>query len=267
MTLANLNIERSRPVEPKAARSRVTVCVKESATEAWKEETDIISVSRTGAGFTLSRPCSVGRLVLLKTSIPRELRVYDHEAPIYSIIGLVQFCHPVSSEGTTVYNLGVGFTGNVTPNSFKKDPRQNYRITGARPDGLWQIKEVASEFKKRKRPRITVQIPVLITVVSDSERTLTQQNAFTANVSIGGASVMTTLQGKIGEKVKFACDLLNFYSMAVIRGIEENESRPNLLHLQFLDAEFPVDKMLTGHMRYERDAERLLSYDGEFFYF
>ncbi len=271
MTHANLKTETlQHPVAmpySKPVGSSLMVCVKESGTEFWKEVTDIVSVSRTGAGFTLKRPCSVGRLVLLKTTLPRELRVYDHEAKLYSIIGLVQFCHPVTTEdGTTLYDIGVGFIGNVTPESFKKDPKQSYRITGTSPDGMWRIMEVDSPFKDRRHPRYQVKLPVLLTIIGEQDRTLAQERGMTANVGIGGASVVTTLKGKVGVKVKFACSAFDFYSMAVIRGIRQNESGPGLLHLQFIGEEFPIDRMLVGQMSTDSPPKQTTGAEAGFFY-
>ena len=270
MTHANLNTEvLQHPVAmpySKPVGSSLTVCVKESATEVWKEVTDIVSVSRTGAGFTLMRPCSVGRLVLLETSLPSELRVYDHEARFYPIIALVQFCHPVTTDDTTLYDIGVGFIGNVTPESFKKDPKQNYRITGARPDGLWRIMEVDSPFKDRRHPRYQVRIPVQITIVSAQDRTLDQARGVTANVGSGGASVVTPLKGKVGQKVKFVCSAFDFYSMAVIRGTRPKESGPGLLHLQFLGEEFPINRMLMGQTSADSQPGQTEAESDPFFY-
>jgi hypothetical protein len=269
MTISSLNRERlssySNVSDSKPPRPSLTIWVRESDEVAWKEETEIISVSRTGAGFTSTRPCRVGRLVLLKTSLPSELRAYDHDAKIYSIIGLVQFCTESRIDGADLYNVGVGFIGKDAPNSFKKNPGQNYRITGAREDGLWVVKEADGPFKERKHPRYRVNVPVQITVVHDLDKTLNHDKAVTANVGQGGALVVTTLLGKVGEKVKFACEAVDFYSIAVIRGIRQNDKGPHLLHLQFLDGEFPVNRMLTGQMR-SGEPEKEGGEDLQFFY-
>ncbi len=56
MTVTTLNTEvLQHPVAmpySKPVGSSLMVCVKESGTEYWKEVTDIVSVSRTGAGLS-----------------------------------------------------------------------------------------------------------------------------------------------------------------------------------------------------------------------
>lgn len=233
----------SQPKQPS-----LVVLVKESETEAWKETTKIVSASRSGAGFTLTRPCTAGRLVLLQAEFPRELRVYDHDARVYSVIGLVQYCKAIPD--TTLYDVGVGFIGNKTPDSFKKDARQNYRIVGAAGNGLWQIAEVFCTFKERKHPRYHINIPIQVTVLNERDKTCIKDRAVTLNIGLGGASVVTTISGNVGEKVKFSCPLFDFYSMATIRGTDTNQSGQQIFFLQFLDSEFPVNRMITGQTQF-----------------
>src|SRR5688572_1434847 len=89
--------------------------------QTWKEIVKISTVSRNGAGFSMSRPCVVGRLITLVLPLPREYRAYDHEKDLYPVMAIVQHCNESMGE-EKVFNLGVGFVGKSIPESFKADP-------------------------------------------------------------------------------------------------------------------------------------------------
>ena len=72
----------------------VTVCCQESAEYQWIERSRLVDVNQFGAGFTLTLPIEVGRLVRLSIPIPHQLRCYDQcEAKPYSGWGLVRHIH------------------------------------------------------------------------------------------------------------------------------------------------------------------------------
>src|SRR3982751_3227499 len=142
-----------RQVERAPAELNAVVQVKESQDEMWKEFTEVRSVSRNGAGFCLSRPCEVGRLVKMVMPLEPDLRAYDQDKELYPVMGIVQYCNAATVNGQTVYHVGTGFVGKNVPDSFKKNPTQSYRIGGMTKDGLWQIVEADSQFKSRKDTR------------------------------------------------------------------------------------------------------------------
>ena len=68
----------------------IRVFCKESDEYQWTEESRLVDVSAFGAGFTLTRPVEVGRLVRLKIPLPLKLRCFDHDEPMYSVWSLVR---------------------------------------------------------------------------------------------------------------------------------------------------------------------------------
>ena len=56
----------------------VTVSCRESSEYQWIERSRLVDVNQFGAGFTLTRPIEVGRLVRLSIPLPHQLRCYDH---------------------------------------------------------------------------------------------------------------------------------------------------------------------------------------------
>lgn len=227
---------------------RTIVQVKENENETWKEITEVNTVSRNGAGFTLSRECTVGRLVTLVTPMPPELRAYDKNTELYPVMGLVQYCNKVIVDGRTEYHVGVGFVGKGIPDSFKADPQQNYRICGMSKNGLWKITESESQFILRSQPRFWLSIDVTISLIKREKDSTKKENTFTKNISANGVSVPCSLEANIGDRVKFASIEYNFYTIAIVRNRKEVKDLPPTLHLEFIDSKFPIEKLIIAEM-------------------
>jgi hypothetical protein len=226
---------------------KTIVKVNEASGEAWKEIADVASVSRNGASFELSRPCTVGRLVMLVLPLDPDLRAYDKEAPNYPIIGLVQYCNEGLSEaGQKVFHTGVAFIGKNLPDSYKSNPLQSYRISGMKENGLWQIIDSRDQFKPRRHPRFSIALGVTITLLGQPKGKTVREQAYTQNVSVTGASVVCSLEAKQGDRVKIGCKEIDFYAIAHVRARDVKDGKPPTLHLEFIDAELPMDKVYCG---------------------
>lgn len=225
---------------------RTVVQVKDHDGESWKEVVKVTTVSRNGAGFSLPRPVTVGRLLTLVMPLDPELRAYDEDKEVYPVLGLVQYCNQGKVDGETVYHVGVGFVGKQMPESFKADPTQSYRISGMRKDGLWEITEAESQFKNRKQPRYWISLPVTISLLQRAEQPITREETFTKNIGAGGVSVQCSLAAGVGDKVKFACKEIDFYAVALVRNRKVTANDSPTLHLQFIDAELPVEKVIAS---------------------
>jgi hypothetical protein len=236
----------NRKAERVPTELRAVVQVKESPDESWKEVTKVTTVSRNGAGFTLSRKCHVGRLITLVLPLPLDLRAYDMNEELYPVMGVVQSCYEATVDGETVYNIGVGFVGKNIPESFKANPRQNYRISGKGKDGLWNITESDLTFKQRKHARYWQAMKITVSLIHRDTRSITKVEAVTKDIGTNGASVRCSLDAKVGDRVKFACRDYNFYTIAVIRNRKAAKGSMPTLHLEFIDNEFPMDKIMFG---------------------
>ena len=233
-----------RAAERVPTELKTIVQIKEGENETWKEVATVTTVSRNGAGFGLTRPVVVGRLVTLVMPLDPDLRVYDREKEVYPVMGIVQHCNASTIDDETIYHVGVGFIGKEIPASFKADPTQNYRICGMTKDGLWKVAEAAAQFKKRGKPRYWLGIGVTISQLQRAENSGAKEDTFTVNIAAGGVSVVSTLDANVGEKVKFACKELDFYSMAIVRNRKTRKDEMPTLHLEFIDNEFPVDRVI-----------------------
>ena len=225
------------------AELKTIVRVRETNDDAWKEVTVVRTVSRNGAGFSLKRPCTVGRLVMLVMPLDPALRAYDVDEEHYPVMGLVQYCNDGMIDGEPVFHIGVGFVGRNIPDSYKSDPTQNYHICGMNEDGLWKIAESKTKFKSRKFPRYSVAFDVSISLIQKGKKTDSKESTITRNISATGASVVCSLEAGIGDRVKFASKEHDFYSIAIVRNRDEVNDLPPTLHLEFVDTQFPMEKV------------------------
>ena len=222
---------------------KTIVRVRETNDDAWKEVTVVRTVSRNGAGFSLKRPCTVGRLVMLVMPLDPALRAYDVNEENYPVMGLVQYCNEGMINGEPVFHVGVGFVGRTIPDSYKSDPTQNYHICGMNEDGLWKIAESKTKFRSRKYPRFSVAFDVSISLIQKSKKTDNKETTITRNISATGASVVCSLEAEVGDRVKFASKEHDFYSIAIVRNRDEVNDLPPTLHLEFVDTQFPMEKV------------------------
>ncbi len=244
-SLQSTTAPENRRVERTPSELKTIVQVKESEDETWKEVTRVTTVSRNGAGFSLPRPCKVGRLITLVMPLDPALRAYDEDKELYPVMGLVQYCNPGVVNGEAVYHVGVGFVGKQIPESFKADATQNYRISGMKKDGLWEITEADSQFKNRKQPRYWISLPVTISLLQRAEQAVAKEETYTKNIGAGGVSVSCSLMAGVGDKVKFACKEIDFYAIALVRNRKSPKNESPTLHLEFIDDELPVEKVIA----------------------
>lgn len=237
----------SRKADRVTSELKIIVQIKEGDGETWKEVTSVTTVSRNGAGFSLLRSCTVGRLVTLVMPLAPELRAYDETAELYPVMGIVQYCNEGMIDDKPVYHVGVGFIGKQIPESFKADPTQSYRITGMGKNGLWSITEADTAFKSRRHPRFWLAIEVSLTLLKKDRKTMDREDTVTQNIAVSGVSVVSSLDAEVGDKVKFACRALNFYAIATVRNRKQKKDQPPTLHLEFIEDSFPVDKLIALH--------------------
>lgn len=235
----------------------VIIKAKINEEDFWKEKANLKSVSRLGAGFDILKPCKIGQLISLLIPMPVHLRLYDHDKQLYRIWGLVQHCHAVNSDEFTGYNVGVAFIGKDAPPSFYGRPDQSYRITGLNDDGVWNITEAEREFINRRHPRLWISMPAQLKfenlVIEENleeteEAENTGDNFFviecqTENISRSGAAVYCETTANVGDHVKFVYPEFDFESEAIIRNRRGNGNTTPKIHLEFLEKEFPVEKI------------------------
>ena len=221
-----------------AQPEHIIVKAKLSDDEFWKEKATLKGVSRLGAGFEIEKACKVGQLISLLIPMPAHLRLYDHDKQLYTIWGLVQHCHAVNNEEFTGFNVGVAFVGKDAPESFYEKPDQSYRITGLNEEGFWNVKEAEHEFINRKHPRLWASL--MGKLVVDNSAPIHCQ---TENISRSGAAIFCETSASVGDHVKFSCPQYDFETDAIVRNRRGSGNTTPKIHLEFLENEFPIEKL------------------------
>jgi len=215
---------------------------------AWSEITRLQDVSAFGAGFNLNRPVKRGRLVALTMPMPRQLRCYDYMEPQYRIWGLVRRCIGIKNAINTVqYAIGVAFIGKHPPLSYRDDPAKLYEITQLEEKGFWHIveapdkpdeKDLPKELRRHSRYQIPVN--VLLEILDEEGNVIEAEMTVTENVSLGGASVFTSLHADVGSFIRVSSEQYNTTIISVVRGKRLGTDSIPRLHVEFIDHYFPL---------------------------
>jgi PilZ domain len=221
---------------------------KVNQTVAWSEITRLQDVSAFGAGFNLNRPIKRGRLVAMTMPMPRQLRCYDFLEPQYRIWGLVRRCISVkNSIDSEQYAVGVAFIGKHPPVSYTSNPAKLYEITRLEDKGFWQVaeapdypdeKELPNELRRHSRYQIPVNI--LLEILNDEGNVIGAEMTVTENVSLGGASVFTSLNVEVGSFMRLTSEQYNSTIISVVRGKRLGPDSIPRIHLEFIDHFFPL---------------------------
>lgn len=216
---------------------------------AWSEITRLQDVSAFGAGFNLNRPVKRGRLVALTLPMPRQLRCYDYLEPQYRIWGLVRRCVAVrNATDVEQYAIGVAFIGKHPPHSYTENPAKLYDITQLEDKGFWKVIEASDKPDERDLPkelrrhsRYQIPVNVLLEILDEEGNVIEAEMTVTENVSLGGASVFTSLNADVGSFIRVTSEQYNSTIISVVRGKRLGPDSIPRLHVEFIDHFFPLE--------------------------
>ena len=227
----------------------VRVEVKIDSKVGWNEVTRLSDVSAFGCGFQLKRPVKRGRLVLMTIPMPRQLRSFDYSEPQYRVWGVVRRCIPIERAVAPEYSVGVAFTGKAPPSGYLDHPSMLFDV--ARRDeseGFWHItpadlqadeSDLPNELRKQTRYFIPEQLNVA--QFDASGNVIFSETTVTENISLGGASVFTTLNVEAGNFIRVTSDRFNVTILSIVRGARVGEDGITRLHIEFIDRLFPLE--------------------------
>ena len=237
----------------------IRVSCQEANAEIWEETTQSIDVTPFGAGFTLSRPIKIGRLLLLTLPMPRQLRCYDHLETNYQVWCVVRHVRVIKGNELyhDVYSIGVAFIGKYPPASYNDYPETLYEAVEPNEVGFWRLVEANSKvvknveepgekkntFAERSQLRHSIPIAVMIEVFNESGETIASELTETENISPTGASVFTTLEIDSGRFVRISSESHNISLVAIVRARKNGEDGNTRLHLEFIDRQFPLEQI------------------------
>lgn len=217
---------------------------------SWNEITRLSDVSAFGAGFSLKRPIKQGRMVLMTIPMPRQLRSFDYSEPQYKIWGVVRRCMSIGrSTAEPEYSIGVAFTGKSPPNGYVAHPSMIYDIAQRNEgDGFWHLVPADLHADKssqpndhRKQTRFFIPEALRLEKVDETGNIFETESTVTENISLGGASVFTTMSAEAGSFVRVISDRFNVTILSVVRGSRPGADGITRLHLEFIDRYFPLE--------------------------
>jgi hypothetical protein len=218
---------------------------------SWNEITRLGDVSAFGAGFSLKRPIKRGRLVQMTLPMPRQLRAFDYSEPQYKVWGLVRRCLSIGKTSKTPeYSIGVAFIGKTPPQDFSEHPSRLYDISHrvSEGGGFFHLREadlMANEdhlpSDLRKQTRFHIPEALKLEKIDDAGNVVATETTVTENISLGGASVFSTMAVEKGEFVRVSSERFNVTILSVVRGFRLGPDNIPRVHVEFIDRFFPLE--------------------------
>lgn len=221
---------------------------KVNAETSYDEVIRLNDVSPFGAGFVIDHPIKRGRLIHLTIPMPRQLRSYDHVEPQYKIWAIVRHCIPMQERDKETYAIGTAFIGKVPPDSYATDPCRIYDVSDTSGNGFYGISDAPAKPDEaslpkelRRHSRYQIPVSVVLETLNEKGEVLKKEPSVTENVSLGGASVFTSLQTSVGSFLRFTSEQNNLSIISVVRGKRIGQDGFPRLHIEFVDRYFPLD--------------------------
>ena len=223
----------------------IRVFCRESDEYHWTEKSRLVDVSHFGAGFTLTRPVDVGRLIQLMMPLPHQLRCFDHTEPTYTVWSLVRHSSPiskVSADGSTLFRIGVGFVGKEPPLDYQQNPSVRYEPLPFKPGqkSMWKLGK-RTLIKQRRETRLVIPLEVMLETLDEAGKPARQEYTVTETISSLGTCVPTSLDVDVGRIVKINSvrDPVSVFAAVRSREVSNGVAR---LGLEFIGGRWPLDK-------------------------
>lgn len=249
MSLTPLTEEESRRINRMSLTLPIRVESQVNGSVSWNEITRLNDVSAFGAGFNLRRPVRRGRLLQLTIPLPRKMRCFDFTEPQYKVWGLVRSCVTKSSTAVSeTHAVGVAFIGKNPPHSYLNDPAKLFEISHRDNGNLWHVVDAQLNPDERHLPkelrrhsRYSIPANLIVEKVDGDGNVLRSEPTVTENLSLGGASIFTSLDVETGSFVRVKSDQYNVSIIAVVRGRRVAADGIPRLHIEFVDRFFPLE--------------------------
>ena len=224
----------------------IQVLYQETAEYQWTESTRLVDVNHFGAGFTLTRPIDVGRLVHLIIPLPYQLRCFDYAETMYSVWGLVRHASGVTGRGPgqpEQFRIGVGFIGKYPPLSYEQDPTIRYDplMVNVGSASLWRLAR-ARFAKQRREPRLTIPLEVLVETLDENGKPCQSEHTVTETISTLGTCIPTNLEVEVGRILRLSSPSDGVSIFAAIRSREVAADGITRVGLEFIGGRWPLDR-------------------------
>jgi len=220
----------------------IRIFCRETAEHEWTEKTRLLDVNQFGAGFTLTRPVEVGRLIHLSIPLPHQLRCYDQFEPQYPVWGLVRHIAVLRSEPPW-FRVGVAFVGKHAPASYREDPTSKYDpipiMTGT--GSLWRLGQRPYP-KQRRETRLQIPLEVLVEAFDGNGRTSLQEHTVTEAITSLGACIPCTLDVSVGRVLRISSVTDGVSIFGAVRSRELGTDGITRLGLEFIGDRWPLER-------------------------
>lgn len=238
-----------------ALRLPIRVVCRESENYEWTEKSRLIDVNQFGAGFTLTRPVEVGRLIHLTMPLPHTLRCFDQFEPMYSVWSLVRHVSAITNvniQDPPLFRIGVAFVGKRPPVSYEDDPTVRYQPLQSRAGQslLWRLTPAQSSMKQRREARLTIPLEVLIETLDENGKRDQHENTVTETITSLGACVLTSLDVGVGRVVRISSLTEPISIYGAVRSREVAGDGFARLGLEFIGDRWPLER--EPHFTYRR---------------
>ncbi len=219
---------------------------RESAEYQWTEQSRLVDVNHFGAGFTLTRPVEVGRLIKLTIPLPQQLRCFDHAEPMYSVWSLVRHAAAIPRaphQDSALFRVGVAFVGKRPPHSYEQDPSVRYELLPIKvgQNSMWKLGERPLT-NQRRETRLIIPLEVLVEAPSENGNPSMQENTVTETISSLGACIPTSLNIGVGRVLKISSRSDRVTTFAAIRSRKVARDGIARLGLEFIGERWPLQR-------------------------
>jgi hypothetical protein len=226
-------------------RLPIRVVCRESADYEWTEKSRLIDVNQFGAGFTLTRPVDVGRLIHLTMPLPHTLRCFDQFEPMYAIWGLVRHVSSitnVNAQEPAFFRVGVAFVGKRPPLSYEHDPSVRYQPIQSRTGQslLWKLGPAQTSANQRREPRLTIPLEVLVETLDPQGQRDQHEYTVTETITSLGACVLSSLDVDVGRVLRISSLPDSISIFAAVRSREVSGDGVVRLGLEFIGDRWPL---------------------------
>jgi hypothetical protein len=206
-----------------------------------REMTFSFDVSPVGAGFILRSKLDVGQIIGIALPLPPAMRFIDSHSENYDIWAVVRHCNRTTAEQIPVNHIGVAFIGPYPPAGYSREPHRLFDLNGFGADGFWSVKENGKTVNRRRQERYSIPLGVSVAIVDQAGGITALERTVVENVSLGGATVFTSLPLNSGDLVKIQSEQYNVSLTAEVRNVRTGSDGLPRVHLRFIDGEFPLD--------------------------
>ena len=220
----------------------IKVLCRENADYEWTEKSRLIDVNQFGAGFTLTRPVEVGRLVKLTAPLPHQLRCFDQLEQMYAVWSLVRHISVMQSD-PIIFRAGVAFIGKRPPASYEEDPATLYDPLPIKlgQSVMWSVTR-RPPVKQRRETRLAIPLEVLVETFDDEGKPGQREHTVTEAISTLGACILSSLEVEAGRVVKITSLTDGVTLFGAIRSRQIMPDGIARLGIEFIGERWPLER-------------------------